>query len=108
MINNVAMLPAADDGCGYYRLWLPHLRTPNSKWCPANREGLVAFNAFAGCNVAVVQRLASDKNYETIEIMKQMGMKIVFDLDDDMWSVQSSNPAKEQLKMFQNYERGFQ
>jgi glycosyltransferase involved in cell wall biosynthesis len=103
----IAFLPAADDGCSLYRIWLPYLRTPDSKYIQADQKGLVSYNQFSDCSIGVVQRLASDANYQTLMAMKQMGMKVVFDLDDDMWSVQASNPAKNQLKVFKNYERGF-
>lgn len=103
----VAFLPASEDGCALARMWLPYLRTPDSKYVRGDEKGLVSYNSFSDCNVGVVQRLASDANYQTLSAMQKMGMKVVFELDDDMWSVQASNPAKAHLKIFKDYERGF-
>lgn len=88
-------------------MWLQHLRTPNSKWVPPNEHGMVSYNSFSQCSIGVVQRLASEKNYETLQEIKQLGMKVIYDLDDDMWAVQASNPAKSHLKQFEDYRRGF-
>jgi glycosyltransferase involved in cell wall biosynthesis len=107
MNNRIAFLPASNDGCALYRLWLPHLRTSNSKWIPPDAKGLVYYDSFSDCQIGIVQRLASEANYDTIKRMRELGIKIIFDLDDDMWSVQSSNPAKAHLKVFNDYERGF-
>jgi glycosyltransferase involved in cell wall biosynthesis len=103
----VAFLPASEDGCAFFRMWLPYLRTPNSKYIMPDEKGLVSYKSFSDCELGVVQRLASDKNYETLMAMKQIGIKICFDLDDDMWSVQASNPAKNHLKVMKDFERGF-
>lgn len=53
---------------------------------------------FAHCHVAVVQRQYSQVNFEAIQLLKKMKMKIVYDLDDDMWSVPSYNPAHKLLR----------
>lgn len=53
---------------------------------------------FAHCHIAVVQRQYSQKNFEAIRLLKSMKMKIVYDLDDDMWSVPSYNPAHKLLR----------
>ena len=100
----VAFLPAAPDGCALYRLWLPHLRTPESRYFS---KAPVPFKALAGCNVVVVQRLASHENYATLEKFKNIGLGIVFDLDDDMWSIAASNPAAPIMKALQGQMAGF-
>jgi glycosyltransferase involved in cell wall biosynthesis len=54
--------------------------------------------AFENCNVAMVQRLSSKSNYEAINLFKSMKLKIVYDLDDDMWAVPTYNPAYKIMK----------
>lgn len=51
-----------------------------------------------GRNIAVVQRLSSQVNLRAIQLFKQMKMKIIYDLDDDIWSVPSYNPAFKLMK----------
>lgn len=101
----VCFLPAGPDGCAFYRMFMPHLRTEGSRYISTVP---VPFSVMSGCNVAVVQRLATDQNYETLKKMKMMGLKIIYDLDDDMWSVQAPNPAHKQIKAVHEREIGFE
>ena len=106
-LPRIAFCPASADGCATYRMWLPYLRTPNSKYIMAGDEGKVRYSDFSDCEIAMVQRLVSEENFKTLDAMKKLNMKIVFDTDDDMWSVQASNPAKGYLRMIENYKQGF-
>lgn len=54
--------------------------------------------------VIVVQRQVTPQNYAALKMMKEAGKKIVYDLDDDVWSLPASNPAQ---KMFKVMEQGF-
>lgn len=65
------------------------------------------FKALSGCNVVMVQRLASTENMDTLKRLKDMGLGIVYDLDDDMWSVAASNPAAPVMKALAPYLAGF-
>src|ERR1039458_5213003 len=101
----VAMLPAnSADGCSYWRLWMPHLRTPESRYFS---QAPVPFKALVGCNVVVVQRLASHENYATLEKFKKIGLGIIYDLDDDMWAIAASNPAAPIIKRLRGVMAGF-
>lgn len=92
----VAFLPAnAQDGCAFYRMWLPYLQMVGSKYVS---KAPVPFSDLAGCNVVVVQRLSSEKNEESLVKFKELGLGIIYDLDDDMWAIESSNPAAAKLK----------
>lgn len=53
---------------------------------------------FAHCHVAVVQRQYSQTNFEALRLLRSMKIKIVYDLDDDMWAVPSYNPAHKLIK----------
>jgi glycosyltransferase involved in cell wall biosynthesis len=91
MNSGVVWMPAGRDACALYRLYIPHLHTPNSMFV-YNEFGMYP-DSFAQCRVAVVQRLYSQTNFNALGVLKQMGLKLVYDLDDDMWSVPSYNPA---------------
>jgi glycosyltransferase involved in cell wall biosynthesis len=99
----VAFLPAGLDACGMYRMFLPHLHMPRSVFL-FQAYGMQP-DKFAHCQVAMMQRLASKQNYEAMTVFKKMGIKIVYDLDDDMWSVPSYNPA---AKVMRSWLPGFQ
>jgi len=53
---------------------------------------------FEHCKVAMVQRLSSKSNYKAIEVFKEQKMKVVYDLDDDLWAVPVYNPAYKAMK----------
>lgn len=101
----VAFLPAnAADGCAFYRLWLPYLQTPDSKYIS---KAPVPFSDLAGCNVVVVQRLSSKQNAESLMKFRDIGLGIIYDLDDDMWAIESSNPAAGMMKRASEHLVGF-
>lgn len=92
----VAFLPAGLDACAMYRMFIPHMNMSRSVFL-FQAYGMVP-DKFAHCNVAMMQRLATQENYEAMNVFKRMGIKIVYDLDDDMWSVPSYNPASKVMK----------
>lgn len=101
-IKSVAWLPAGIDACAMYRMFMPHLYVPNSvfQFSPKalNIEG------FKHCKTVVVQRLCTEQNLKAIQMMRARGMKVIYDLDDDMWHVPSFNPAH---KLFRSMLEGF-
>lgn len=95
MSIRMAFMPANNDGCALYRMFMPHLYVPLAKYLYTG--GPIKLDDCADVNVAVVQRLVTDKNYDTLVKMRGMGLKVIYDLDDDLWALQSANPAKQQL-----------
>lgn len=55
---------------------------------------------FAQAEVAVVQRLCTRDNLNALTLFKKMGLKVVYDLDDDLWSVPPYNPSYHLLRGF--------
>jgi glycosyltransferase involved in cell wall biosynthesis len=98
----VAYLPAWIDACALYRMFLPHLHTPNSKF--VFHPQATPFKEFEQAKVAVVQRQCTRQNFEALKKMKSMGLKLVYDLDDNVWNLPSHNPAKE---VFEQMRQGF-
>ena len=88
----VAFLPAAVDACALYRQFIPHLNIPGSKFL--FRLGSLNIKSVEGCKVAVVQRQVSEHNLNAIKRLKSLGMKVVYDLDDDIWNLPNWNPGK--------------
>jgi glycosyltransferase involved in cell wall biosynthesis len=77
-------------------MFLTHLHYEESVFI-FNPNGLPA-ELFKDCHVAMVQRLSSQENYKAIQLFKQLKMKIIYDLDDDLWSVPIYNPAYKLMK----------
>lgn len=98
-MKNIAYLPAGRDACALWRMFLPYLHTPNSKFILSH--GRLPIEEFIEADVCVVQRLASKGNLAAINVMHATDKKVVYDLDDNMWQIPKYNPAKnviEQMK----------
>lgn len=100
---NVAFLPANIDACAMYRMYIPHLNTPGSRFLfclgPLDTRNL------EGVNVCVVQRQVTVENLKAMRRMKEIGMKVIYDLDDNIWALPASNPAKQ---VFDSMKDGFE
>lgn len=90
-LKPVAFAPANRDACALWRMFMPHLHTPGSKYLMS--DGPMPIDEYANVKVAVVQRLCTKDNYAAIQIMRKMNIKVVYDLDDNLWDVPKSNPG---------------
>lgn len=99
---NVAFLPANIDGCALYRMFIPHLNIPNSRF--VFKPGGVGYERFAEAEVVVVQRQVSELNHKAIMDLKNLGLKLIYDTDDNLWALQAANPHQ---KLFQQHQSGF-
>lgn len=101
-MKRIAFLPANQDACALFRLFMPHLHTPSSIYM-FHAQGL-EMSRIAGCEVVAVQRLCTKQNYEALKTLKRTGLKVIYDLDDNMWAIPSYNPAH---RLFKQLEPGF-
>jgi glycosyltransferase involved in cell wall biosynthesis len=92
--------PAGQDACAFYRMFIPYINMEYSEFII--RYGHLDVREIAGFKVAVVQRLMSELNLLTVQRIKQFGLKLVYDLDDDIWNLPGYNPAKRQYDSFQD------
>lgn len=100
--NSVCFLGAWLDACALWRFYYPHHNLPGSHFfCFANQPN---FDVIAGCDVVVVQRCCSLGQFNFIQTCRNLGSKIVYDLDDDVWDLPEYNPAHETL---QKMRQGF-
>lgn len=91
-MKKVAMFtPAWLDACALFRMFLPHCYIENSRFV-FNPQG-TSVNEYAGVDVIVVQRQATAQNKLALTKFKDLGFKLVYDLDDNMWNLPASNPA---------------
>ncbi len=85
-----------------YRMFLPHISISRSRFAFHQHETPV--QELSEADVIIVQRQASRGNLVAIRQMKAMGLKIVYDLDDDLWGIPGSSPAK---RLFEPIKLGF-
>ena len=55
-------------------------------------------------DVVVVQRCCTQPQFEFLKTARALGMKIIYDLDDDVWDLPEYNPAHQ---IFMAYRQGF-
>lgn len=91
--------PAGPDACALYREFIPHLSIPGSRY--SYGTGPLDHSVTDGSDVIVVQRLSTPSNLKALMLLKEWGMKIVYDLDDNMWEIPAWNPAKSLMKSYQ-------
>lgn len=108
MIDNVPAIffPASVDACALYRQYQPHLNLEGSlfmiplvKLSDGNyAPGPINIDSIKHCKVAIVQRLVSELNRGAMQSLKAAGLKLVYDLDDNVWSLPAYNPSKKEFK----------
>ena len=98
----VTFMPAALDACALFRMYIPHLHIEGSRY--VHRPGRMVEEDFAGSDVNIVQRLATAGNLQALKAMKECGCKIIYDLDDNVWSLPAYNPAKD---LYDKMREGF-
>lgn len=94
--------PAGIDACALYREFIPHINTPESIFL--FRTGPIDLKEILHCKIAIVQRSGSEDNFKAISGLKRVGMKIIYDLDDNIWSLPPYNPM---AKAFKELQHGF-
>lgn len=73
-----------------------HLERSQFMFQPQNLQ----VDSLSGSNVVVVQRLSSQENLRALKIFRERQLKIIYDLDDDIWSVPPYNPAFKVMKQW--------
>jgi len=92
--------PAGIDACALYREFIPHINTPESIFL--FRTGHIDLKEVIHCKVAIVQRSGSEDNWKAIGGLKKAGMKVIYDLDDNIWSLPPYNPMARDFKALQH------
>jgi hypothetical protein len=98
----VVMLGAWLDSCALWRLFMPHMNLPGSGFFTF--AGAPAYDRIASNEVAVVQRCYSKIQADFITVLGACGLRVVYDLDDNIWDIPPSNPVH---RMFVANRAGF-
>ena len=100
--NSVCFLGASLDACSLWRFFMPHFSMPGSGFfCFVQNP---SFDVIAGFDVIVVQRCCLRQQFEFIQSAAQHGLKIIYDIDDNVWDLPEYNPAQAILA---KYKAGF-
>ena len=74
-------------------MYQPHLNLRGSKFL--FRLGALDVRELASVQAVLVQRAFSDDNFKCLVKFREVGLKIVYDLDDNIWALTTSNPHKQ-------------
>lgn len=95
--NAIVFLGAWFDACALWRLYIPHLSMPGSGfYIFAGRQG-PNFNLIGGYDICVVQRCCTEPQFNFIHMVRSLGIKLVYDIDDDVFDLPEYNPAHKAL-----------
>lgn len=83
------------DACALWRLFMPHLTMSGSAfYCFASQPD---YNTIAAHDICVVQRCCTKPQLDFLEVVAKLGIRIVYDLDDNVWDLPDYNPASATL-----------
>jgi hypothetical protein len=100
--HSICFLGAGFDACALWRLYFPHLNMQGSSFFLF--AGKPDFNVIAGCDFVVVQRCCTQSQFEFIQVCQKLDMKIVYEIDDNLWNLPKENPAEQ---IFTSWRQGF-
>lgn len=79
-----------------WRMFMPHLHYPGSSFQISSQKG-IPLEFIAGHDVAITQRQMSENNLLAAALVKKVGCKYIYDLDDDLWHIPQWSPAYDLL-----------
>lgn len=105
----VYVYPADDTGCGYYRLiWPaevlrsagvnvvivpPHQRSASIRGGLDSSGNLIMIQPPPDADVMVMQRITHRHLVRGVTLLREQGVSVVIDMDDDLGSIHPANPA---------------
>ena len=79
------------DACAMWRMYMPHLNYHGSSfYIFANKPD---WNVISGKDAVVVQRCCTQPQFDFLKTARALGMRIIYDLDDNVWELPEYNPA---------------
>ena len=81
------------DACALWRMYFPHLNMAGSNFaCFLDK---IKFERVVDSDIVVLQRCCTKQQLDFIAVLKSLGIKLIYDLDDNVWQLPKSNPAYE-------------
>jgi glycosyltransferase involved in cell wall biosynthesis len=91
-VKTVSFMAADKWGCGYYRMFLPSIALCR-QGIPAHLITTDRIHLYNLANTLVIQRPADPSIEGIVDEAKDRGIKVVFELDDDIWNLPDWNHA---------------
>lgn len=82
-----------EGGCGYWRMLLPARHMDTSDCFVDISSSVTKFEYLLEYETICVQRLHDWDSFYILEKLKRAGKRIVYDIDDDLFSIEESNPV---------------
>jgi glycosyltransferase involved in cell wall biosynthesis len=93
-MSNILFLVEDMFGCGWYRCAVPGMEL-GELGHQAQLINTMEYPDLSHCDVLVLQRPSNRNKLKAAIVARKRGIKLVVDLDDDLWSIAHSNPAHE-------------
>ena len=84
-------------GCGYWRMVLPARYMDRKGIYIDITDSGVKFESLMEYDTIFVQRLHDWDSFYLLERLKKVGKRIIYDIDDDLFSIPESNPAHKMI-----------
>lgn len=85
------------DACGLWRFFFPHLHLLGSRFLFTG--GSPPLNEICEADIVCCQRMMTEENSRFFQDARAYGMKIIYDLDDNVWTIPPDNPAATLFKL---------
>ena len=85
-------------GCGYWRMTVPARYYDTEKFYIDMCESEITYEYLLEYDAIVVQRLHQWREFYTIERLKRMGKRVIYDIDDDIFNIPPHNPASRVIR----------
>jgi len=92
-----------NDGCGFWRMRLPVKFMPEGQWFADITSAAVKYESLLEYDTIFVQRFHEWDAYYVLERLKKAGKRIVYDIDDDLFSIPRENPAANVIRKDQQF-----
>src|ERR1700744_5310577 len=73
----ISFTPAGMDACALWRMFIPHLNTPTSRFFFT--MGAVPFDQISSSDVGCVQRMMIEGNIKYMELARSHGVRMIYD-----------------------------
>lgn len=92
-----------NDGCGFWRMRLPARFMPGDGWFADITSAVVKYERLLEYDTIFVQRFHEWDAFYVLEKLKKAGKRIIYDIDDDLFSIPRENPAANVIRKDQQF-----
>lgn len=100
--KKILFIKGDNGACGYWRMVLPARYLPKTDYIVDVTNAKIAYEYLLGYDVIVIQRTCDWNSYYVLRKLHDVGKKIVYDIDDNLFELPDHHPS---LKYFSNDSR---